>query len=344
MAAQTPFDLFQARMRSIDKRRLLKPMRDSEVVDVATRVYQNLAGPMLRQSLVPMAFCYAAIVQVYAFVLPLIFQTKTDQLAGQVGEVVVGLTVALLVSLPLFVLGVGYTMAVCGRLAADFVMGDPPDEKAAASLAMKSTPSMMRLMGDITLRAAGPVLAGVAFMTVSAVMGQRAGDEAALLSGFLAVIAFLCSLVAVPWALYSYALAPTAMVFEGVKGKAARQRSRLLMKSYPFHGAAGSSLLIVWLIIFLVGVSLFAGFSILVSLVAATPFYQGLSFSGTGGQLMKTMIEMLPAFFTCWLAVPLYATTTTVLYFDRRVRIEAFDIRTLAEDIKNADRSTILLS
>lgn len=344
MAAQTPFDLFQARMRSIDKRRLLKPMGDSEIVDVATRVYQSLAGPMLRQSLVPMAFCYAAIVQVYAFVLPAIFQTKTAQLAGQIGEVVLGLTVALLVSLPLFILGVGYTMAVCGRLAAEFVMGEEPDEKRAAETAKKSTPKMMGLLGDIIARTAGPVFLGVVFMTISAVLGQQGGESMSVVAGLLAVLAFVLSVVAVPWALYSYALAPTAMVFEGVNGKTARKRSRELMKKYPFHGAASSSLGIVWVIILIVGTALFAGFSALNFFLAATPFYQSLSFSGTGGQLLKTMIEMLPAFFTCWLVVPLYATTTSVLYFDRRVRIEAFDIRTLTEDIQHADRRTILLS
>ncbi|MBS1709545.1 MAG: hypothetical protein JSS65_12600 [Armatimonadetes bacterium] len=344
MAAQTPFDLFQARMRSIDKRRLLKPMGDSEVVDVATRVYQNLAGPMLRQSLLPMVFCYAAIVQVTAFVIPFIFQTHTTALAGQVAEVMLGVGVALLVSMPLFVLGVGYTMAVCGRLAADFVMGEEPDEARAVELAKKATPKMMRLIGDILLRTAGPLLLGVVFMTVSAVVGQAGGETVSVLSGFLAVTAFILSVVAVPWALYSYALAPTAMVFEGVDGKTARHRSRLLMKKYPFHGGANSALGIVWVIILVVSVALLAGFTTLVGVIAATPFYQNLSFAGTGGQVLRTMVEMLPTLLTCWLVVPLYATTTAVLYFDRRVRIEAFDIRTLTEDIQHADRRSILLS
>lgn len=331
-------------MRSIDRRRLLKPMADSEIVDVATRVYQRLAGPMLRQSLVPMVFCYAAIVQVQAFVTPYIFQTKSNNLQDQVVEVVVALAVALLISLPLFVLGVGHTMALCGRLAADFVMGDEPDEARAVEMARRATPKMMGLIGNILVRTAGPVVLGVVFMTISAVLGQVGNDGASVISGLFAILAFLLSVVAVPWALYSYALAPTAMVFEGVGAKAARQRSRLLMKKYPFHGTANSALLVVWVIMAIVGLALFLGFYAALALVAATPFYQGLSFAGTGGQLVKTMIEMVPAFLTCWLLVPLYATTTAVLYFDRRVRIEAFDIRTLTEDIEHGDRRTILLS
>ncbi len=345
MAAQTPFDLFQARMRSIDKRHLLKPMTDSEVVDVASKVYQNLAGPMLRQSLVPMAFCYAALVQVVAFVIPYIFSTRTSQLAGQIMEVAFGLGVALLVALPLFVLGVGYTMAVCGRLVADFVMGEAPDEKQAVACAKKATPKMMLLTADLLMRAALPALLGVGFMTLSAALGQSGGgDGISALAGLAAVIAFLLTIVSIPYALYSYALAPTAMVFEDIGARAAKRRSKLLMKKYPFHGNANSALFIVWVIVLIIGLALIGGFTVLVSFIAATPFYQGLAFSGTGGVLLKTLIEMLPTFLTAWLLVPLYATTTTVLYFDRRVRIEAFDIRTLTEDIEHADRRTILLS
>jgi hypothetical protein len=50
-------------------------------------------------------------------------------------------------------------------------------------------------------------------------------------------------------------------------------------------------------------------------------------------------LGVLPYFLVIWTLMPLWAIATTIIYYDRRIRLEGYDIEALAEDVWRADRS-----
>ena len=60
--------------------------------------------------------------------------------------------------------------------------------------------------------------------------------------------------------------------------------------------------------------------------------------------LINGVVDALPLWISLWLIIPFWGSVTTALYYDRRVRLEGFDIKTLNEDIAHADRQTALLN
>jgi Na+-transporting methylmalonyl-CoA/oxaloacetate decarboxylase beta subunit len=57
--------------------------------------------------------------------------------------------------------------------------------------------------------------------------------------------------------------------------------------------------------------------------------FANLPFSG----LVTTMIDLIPGLLQTWMILPVWATTVTILYFDRRIRTEGYDIEALAAEI-----------
>ena len=59
--------------------------------------------------------------------------------------------------------------------------------------------------------------------------------------------------------------------------------------------------------------------------------------------MLEGMVFGVPTFVSLWLLLPLWSTAMTVLYYDRIVRIEAYDVSLILEDIKNESRRSVLL-
>ncbi|MEQ1936128.1 MAG: hypothetical protein ABL962_19915, partial [Fimbriimonadaceae bacterium] len=60
--------------------------------------------------------------------------------------------------------------------------------------------------------------------------------------------------------------------------------------------------------------------------------------SSSGADLSTKLLEIIPTFLAIWLLVPVWAVTTTLIYFERRVRLEGYDIEALAQDVWRNDR------
>ena len=62
MPFDSPQEFYRSRMRSVDRRRLLTPRNTGEILDLATRLYQRLALPLLRLTFPPMLFCFLGLI------------------------------------------------------------------------------------------------------------------------------------------------------------------------------------------------------------------------------------------------------------------------------------------
>jgi hypothetical protein len=63
-----------------------------------------------------------------------------------------------------------------------------------------------------------------------------------------------------------------------------------------------------------------------------------------GRSWMKTVViagvDLLPYYLAIWTLIPVWATTLTVIYYERRIRLEGFDIEAMASQIKTDDRAS----
>jgi hypothetical protein len=141
------------------------------------------------------------------------------------------------------------------------------------------------------------------------------------------------------WVFARHALAPAAMVLEGASVGQAVRRSVHLMRRDRVHGSGGGT---IWLLfVLLVLLYLLMQFGVGGSLEAVgypetvRGWISGLPLSG----VIVEALALLPTFVVIWTLVPLWSAATTILYYDRRIRLEGYDIEALAEEVWRADKS-----
>ena len=140
-----------------------------------------------------------------------------------------------------------------------------------------------------------------------------------VLAGVLAMLGFVLCIVPGVWLFVAFAFAVPVLLTEGVKGRRALGRSRRLVEGrwWPAFGL----LLIGYLL---------AGFAafLLVGLVEALAIAD-VADSAVAYLTLTTIANTIAAILT----TPFTAAFVSVMYFDLRVRKEAFDLQLLAERI-----------
>ena len=157
--------------------------------------------------------------------------------------------------------------------------------------------------------------------------------DVADLATLFAVLGLIAGFIMVPVVMSRLSLAPAIAAIEGVRPKTAMQRSKTLMAKSRHIPSGYDTLLNLWVV------------SILVALVLWVGFYSAFGMSGLtdlitsfGGRtvlwsLLAETLLTLPTFLAVWLLVPFMTCCVTVLYYDRRVRLEALDIEAMAHDV-----------
>jgi hypothetical protein len=334
-----------ARLEATEGRAWLRPHSTGEAVDSALRLYQRSAWPLLSWTLLPMSLCFASLVFMAVVVVPSLFMTRTPgQVGGEVTEVVTALGVGVLVALPLFCLGIGTAMGTVVRAAADLLHGLPLDERRAKSAGRAS---LGAVAGGLAIAVPQSLLfvllAGL--LLLLGMLADRIGGGwvGATVANVLAVLSLAAGFAIFPFALATRALTPAVAVIEGAPAMKAIARSRALMRQARHQGSPGSVCLTVAVLILFVGGMLWGTLQTLVGLSGVESRLENLpGFPGVGPMLAGA-VGMLPAFVVLWLMSPLWSVAMTVLYYDRVVRLEAYDVRLMVEEIANADRRAVLL-
>ncbi len=324
----------------------MKPMKSGEIIDLGARIYQSYARPLLKYSFAPMLLCFLGLVQVGVFVLPGIFVTKAGtNFAGQFGEVAISMLISVLVSLPLFIIGVGHSTGLATRVVSDVILGNDVNVPKSVIAARVGGWAMAKILFKAVVVSCGVLALGLLFMLVGGILSQAGttNDALVVICGLLSFGGIGVGLVAIPVGLAMFALIPVVAVLEPQSDKAVLSRSRDLMRRQPVHGTGADAIGNLGLLCIFVGGVIYSGASIIVSLIEALPYLSSLGMSGAGGSLAKGILDSTPAFLTLWFLVPFWTCGITLVYFDRRVRLEALDIEMLARDVLHADRTTVLL-
>jgi len=318
-------------------------MRASEILDMSLRVYQMLGWAFLKITAIPALFGLAASAFVGTYVLPAVFTTSNpDNVQAQVGELGFAVLLAVGVAVPLLVVGLAYSAAAVTHLTSDWMAGHVPVERTARATALRSMPVLLKVSVRVGLISASGVIAAGGVLAAAALMEGSIDPNSAWL-GVLAAFATLAMIPAVGGflvGLSAYSLAVPCAVLEGVSAKRACRRSRELLRRAAPHPSGYDAINMLWAVLALVVVVVWGGIAIGVAMFEPEQWLETLPLGSAGLAVSKKALALLPGFAVIWLTVPVWCTTATLLYYERRVRLEGYDIDALAKEIWRADRQS----
>jgi len=318
-------------------------MSTNEMMDMALKVYQRLGLTFLRLTIVPAVFCLGGLAFVTNFVLPeLMLTSDTQNLGVQLGEVIAALALAVFVGGPVFLTGLSYTTAVVVQLVSNFMVGHPVDEEHAQRIAREALPRMVWVNLRVLLVSLSGVLASTALMMAGAVL-ERVTPESSALAGVVAVVGILGLVVGFLVFLYvvSYhALAAPVAVIERAKAKLATKRSKELLSKAGYHQPGTNTVWSLYVLIAFAALIMSGGLAIMANLLklgeVVGSFVNDLALK----RLILVLMDLIPPYLVVWTLMPVWATTITILYYERRIRLEGYDIEALAAEIPRRDHAS----
>lgn len=334
---------FIERTARLNRRARLRVMTSGEVIDHAIRIYQQLGWTFLRLTVIPTLLIVAAFAFINDYVLPSFLTTKdASSLSTQYSEVIFAIGLAVFVGGPLMIIGVSATTAIVTQLVSDYMLGNVPSADGAVRAARRTLGTLIRVHFWEFFLACSGILAAFGLSILSSMLDVSTSQENAL-AGLVALLAFggfsfggLIFLVIVS----RHAITAPIAVLEGLGPRDASRRSVTLMKG---SGQITSGYGHVWtLYVVLFFVSLFLGLGLGGFLGVfgfenrLSSFFENLPYSG----LLTKAGGLVPLFLWVWTLVPIWAATIAIIYYDRRIRLEGYDIEALAADVWRTDRQT----
>lgn len=317
-------------------------MTGSEVFDVAIRIYQLMGWTFLKLTVVPSLFCLAAMTFFLRYVWPSYFVSKSPgSESAQMVEFLSTTALAFFVAIPLFLVGISYTSVVVTQLVSDYMLGNAPSGEAADAKGRQLLTKLFWLNARETALGSGGLFVSLALLALAAhidnITGQ--GDATAALVLIIAWVGFFAGGIIFLVVVTRHALAPAILTLENTTISQACKRSASLLKTFGRHPSGSGNiwglyglLLLLWL---LVGGGISMAFDMVGLEKAAGQWVSGIPFS----PLIVEALALIPTFLVLWTLIPVWAASTTIVYYDRRIRLEGYDIEALSEDVWRSDRS-----
>lgn len=313
-------------------------MRTGELIDEAVAVYQKVGLRMLGMLTLPLLLVAACVVFGSEYVIPALSETSNpENVAVQVGEAAFTLCIALFVAVPLVAGALSYACALAASLTADHIMGRVVDFEAAQRAARKALPALIKAtLGHFAWLLLGYVVA-VLFLFVGA-LTLDSDTVVSTVTSAGAYIALIASLVVGPLVLFRFSLAPQGILFEDLSARKALRRSAALLRKAAWAPSGYSGLFEASFVIGLVLLLLGSGFASIAALFDLDQHLDTLASLSPSYELGWMVFDLLFVEAVLLLPVPLWGVITTLTYFERRARIEGYDIDTLALEARRASK------
>ncbi len=304
-------------------------MTPSEVVELALEAYRNSARTLLAASAPASLLGLAGFMFFWSYAFPLFWSTRNpDDTRAQIGEAVGAMGLAIFVAAPVALYGAAYVAALTTHIVSDFMAGSLPNAAAAQAAARRATPVLLRLLLRQVATAGVFFVIAIGLLFVSALTseGNESFGMAALTAG-IAVVTFAFAIAFAPAVMVRDALVPAAAVIENLPPRDAIRRGRSLIGS-----SVGAPLIAMLLIAFLFGVFGWGLFSLDAQLGIGQ--WVANTFVGAAAHdIVAATFAYIPWYLVIWVSVPMWSTVCTILYFERRVSREGYDIEVLAQEV-----------
>lgn len=312
-------------------------MGASEIIDLAFRVYRTLGWQILRQTAVPSLFTVGGFAFCTEVVFPMFAVTRSPgDIGAQVWEALATIAIAFFVALPISLVGIAFTSGVVCKYVSDYVLGAMPNANGAARAGSKLLWPLMRLHFFEVLYSLSGIIAAILLLLLSAYMESTNPGNAAVAGGVsaIAIFAFIIGFFVFALVAARHSLAPPVMVVEGeTRSLHAIKRSVRLLRSTTSHPAGYGTLGFMLVILPIIALILFPGFGALLGIVdLPTVLRESINVPWLS-EAVRGLLRLTPTFLFVWVTVPVWTATVTILYYERRIRLEGLDIEILAHDI-----------
>ncbi len=310
-------------------------------MDMAMRVYQNIGRNILRMTAVSTVFCLAAFAFVFFYALPSFGTTENQSSINvQVSEALFTMFLAGVVGVPLLMMGISQSTIVIVQLASDYMLGNVPNERSIKETARRLWPKMLGTVLVETLFVFGGLIIGALLLVLSAIVASQTAESnaSAGVVSLLATLAIIFGFIALPFVAARHALVFPIAIIEGISPfKAAKRSAQLLRGDLHVHSGYHTIFALYLTMGFLLLI-LFLGYGTIMSVIPSAEATLK-SIGGTAfGAIVTDAIGLVPLYLALWTLIPVWCTTTTILYYERRIRWEGYDIEALAQDVWRADR------
>lgn len=336
MELKDPIELHLQRVNTLDRRQYLRPMGSGELIERAARIYQYTARKIIAQSAVPSILCFIALVFGASFLLPSFFViVGGDQLTDDITRVVIATVLTLTLAIPLFVYGLSQIFTSAVRESNDFITGDRlPGEVSNAQLAAPNPWKFTALLSFATAESLIPFFITAGLFIAGAVIQGLVPNS--LIPGLFGVLGFVMAFLTfflTPVLLLRNSLIPVVAIVEQNLSKSSRKRGRDLTARKGHVSGIGETMFAALITTVIVGLALFISAQVFTQFILnAGPVKSWLG-GILLGDLLSSALAMIPGFTVLWLITPFWAIFCTTAYYDRRIRLEGFDIRMLAKDV-----------
>lgn len=319
-------------------------MSTTEILDVSVRIYRLLGWSMLKITLVPTILCLAAWVFGTTYVLPLLVSTQNaNNVNAQIGEAAMSFGLLFLVGFPLFLIGLSISTCLISQLTSDYMIGNVPSPEAAWRAVRRSMKSVFL----VTLREFGLALSGAIAASILLLMsglisqGPGQADLVAAITLLAGIIGYGVGTLIFLWVVSIHAITTPIAVLEGLRPGEASKRSKMLLKPVVGLHPSGSNAVwnlyaLMFFLVLVIGVGLGSVIGQTGVLDFLTTEFANVPFAG----ILIKAIGMIPDFLMLWIVIPVWATTITIIYYERRIRLEGYDIEALAGDVWRSDRQS----
>jgi len=311
---------------------ILEPISTGDVIDRAVRLYRRNFTPLVAITAVPTLIGYVVSVMFWSGYSSLITSTTTSR--GVPGTAVWMLALGAL-GYPIWAYVLLLTVSGMSRVVGDHLMLSEPITFRRCFAAVKRRLGAITLMGllSVLMLVAAYIIVSILVIVLVLLVGLIVGVIAAarlpqwLATGTLVVlviVAVTLSLLVISVVVARVVFLPQIVMIEGQSAGNALGRAIRLGKGNWYRVAA------IALFTYFVSLSLLAAFTLPV--MTALYFWGVLSaefFVGPTWNILYTSFGQISNL----LSLPIWIVSFTLLYFDSRVRKEAYDLDLIAREI-----------
>jgi hypothetical protein len=264
----------------------------------------------------------------------LLTTSSPDSVMSQAGELMLVLGIGTLAAAPLVLVAYAYMSAVTSLYVSDITLGRTPHTGSIQRRVLASLPGITIVIFLVVLRALGGLAIGFGLLLLSALLDSQGAGASSMapVVALLGVVGIIGGVVLFFVFAARDLLAPVIMLQEGAKPLTSLRRSRTL-------SASGSGVMGLLFVTLLIQLLLWGSLQLPAGLLQDYLLSQGVA---SGNLVLKVLYSLLSSFgaYASFLLVhPVFIAGVTVVYFDRRVRGEGFDIELLAQDIWKKSRA-----
>lgn len=314
-------------------------MQVNELFDAAFSTYRTIGKTILAETIFGAFFATAGLTVFFSYLLPSL--TKSNNAGNIRLEVIdsgIALALTFLLSAPLLVLGVAMCTSLVSPLTADFIVGNIPNVSHAKEFSKsRGWTTVLLILRQLLVAGAGLFIAflltALSAFVNDAFPSETNGSVVAVIVAILAVVGWAVGGILFVGCFSMYALAIPCGLIEDLTIRDAFKRSRYLMRTVPPHPSGYGALVGLIGLIFFIGFILSLSFYVLYELVIPLVPSQIIVMD-----FPRTLFAALPTLIAVWLVIPFWGIATTILYFERRVRLEGYDVEVLAQYVWRSNK------